>query len=170
MPPDARFCATCGAAASAASARADESRVAIGVGSGFRFGVGFFLAAALFGVISFIVSILVAGTLVGALFAGITGLTSTGASTFQGSGDALSEPFRLSGDIEIAWTAVDPDGGGCQIRAVAYRADRTIAREALLDLAVTAPESGTYVLRGLIDADYIIEVDSDCAWTFRVTR
>lgn len=170
IPADARFCQSCGAAYALESARPIDTRVSFGVGSGFRFGVGFLLAAALFGVISFIASIVVAGTLVGALFAGITGLTSTGASTFQGFGHALSQPFRLSGDIEIAWSASDPDGGGCQINAVAFRADRTIAREVFLDLAVTTQESGTYALRGLIDADYVIQVDSDCSWTFRVAR
>lgn len=170
IPADARYCASCGAAYGLVAARHDETRVSIGVASGFRFGLGFFVAAALFGVISFLMSILVAGTLVGALVAGFTGLASTGASTFQGVGDARSQPLRLSGDIEIAWTASDPDGGGCQINAVAVRADREIAREAFLDLAVTTQESGTYALRGLVDADYVIQVDSDCAWTFRATR
>jgi len=170
IPSDARFCPSCGAAYGIAAARHDGTRVSVGVGSGFRFGLGFFVAAALFGVISFLVSILVAGTLVGALVAGFTGVASTGASTFQGAGDARSQPLRLSGDVEIAWTASDPDGGGCQIDAVAVRAGREIAREALLDLAVATQEAGTYVLRGLIEADYVIQVDSDCAWTFRVAR
>lgn len=169
IPAAARFCPSCGAA-NGDQARPEANRVTIGVGSGFRFGVGFFLAAGLFGVISFIVSLFLAGTLVGALIAGLAGLTTTGASTFQGSGEALSEPFRLSGDVEIAWTATDADGGGCRIKAVAYRADRTIAREVFLDRAVATEERGTYTLRGLIDADYVIDVDSDCAWTFRVTR
>lgn len=167
---EARFCANCGASSTYPPAQVSEMRVSIGVGSGFRFGAGFFLAAAVFGVVSFLASLLVAGTLVGALFAGIGGLTSTGASTFEGSGNAISQPQRLSGDVEIAWTASDQDGGGCQIRAAVARADRPIAREAILDLAIATQDRGTYALRGLSDADYTIDVASDCGWTFRVTR
>ncbi len=163
----ARYCAACGASTAPTAPPSNDVSMRLGVGSGFRFGVGFFIAAALFGVISFLVSLLLAGSLVGLLLGGVATMTSTGASAFEGSGSARSEPFRLAGDVDVEWRATAP-ATPCHHRALVIRDERALAREAIVDQDIETTESGTYVLRGLVDAGYIIEVDSDCAWSFRL--
>ena len=170
LPADARFCAACGASQSPSAVKPGEVPVRLGVASGFRFGVGFLLAAALFGVVSFLVSLVVAGSLFALLLGGVTSLGSTGASTFEGSGTTRSEPFRLSGDVEVTWQATTISPAGCHLRAHVALDATTPARELVADLDVATAESGTYLLRGLREADYLIDVDSDCHWSFRLSR
>lgn len=140
----------------------------LGVASGFRFGVGFLLAAALFGVISFLISLVVAGSLFALLLGGVTNLGSTGASTFDGSGTMRSEPFRLSGDVEVSWEASTISPSGCHLRAQVELDAATPARELIADVDIATSDSGRYLLRGLREADYLIDVDSDCQWSFRL--
>lgn len=166
---DANFCPECGIAFAAVTDRPAKVRVDAGVGAGFRFGIGFFLAAAVFSVIASIVSILLAGAFVGAITASISGLGSTGSSSFAGSGEAKSAPVHLKGDVQVAWTATAPGSGTCGHRAALSRADRPIASEIVVDQTVTTPQSGTYNAVGLPEADYVLDIRSSCGWTFRLT-
>jgi hypothetical protein len=147
-----------------------EVAMRLGVASGFRFGVGFLLAAALFGAISFLISLVVAGSLFALLLGGVTSLGATGASTFEGSGTARSEPFRLSGEVEVTWQATTTSSSPCHLRALVVLQAATPARELIADADVATTDSGRYLLRGLREADYVIDVDSDCQWSFRLSR
>ena len=144
-------------------------RADTGVGAGFRFGIGFFLAAALFSVIASLVSLLLVGAFVNAITTSVAGLGSTGSSSFDGSGNAKSMPFHLKGDVEVAWTATAPGSAACRHRGALTRADRPIASEIVVDLAITTEQSGTYTAVGLPEADYILDIGSTCGWTFRLT-
>ncbi len=166
---DARFCPECGTAYSPAAARPTKVRADMGVGAGFRFGIGFFLAAALFSVIASLVSLLLLGAFVSAITTSIAGLGSTGSSSFDGSGNAESTPFRLKGDVKVAWTATAPGSAACRHRGALTRADRPIASEIVVDLAITTQQSGTYTAVGLPEADYVLDIGSTCGWTFRLT-
>lgn len=162
MPDGAKFCPSCGAAYGLSEARSTAMVVRLGVGSGFRFGLGFFLATALFGAISFLVSVLLVGGLIAALIAGVSGASTSGSSTFQGVGTAKSEPIQLAGNVDLTWTAAPPPDQGCWHRAAVTSADTTTNTEVVVDQQVDKSISGTYVLRGLPAATYIIDVGSTC--------
>lgn len=168
-PANARFCPECGAAYSLSATRPTKVRADTGVGAGFRFGIGFFLAAAVFSVVASLVSLLLIGAFVSAISTSIAGLGSTGSSRFDGSGNAMSTPFQLKGDVDVAWTATAPGSAACRHRGALTRADRPIASEIVVDLTITTQQSGTYAAVGLPEAGYILDIDSTCGWTFRLT-
>ena len=165
----ARFCPECGSAYSPAAARPTKVRADTGIGTGFRFGVGFFLAAALFSIVASLVYLVLIGAFISAMTASIAGIGSTGSSNFDGSGNAKSTPFHLKGDVEIAWTATAPGSGSCRHRGALTRADRPIASEIVVDLTITTQQSGTYTAVGLPEADYLLDIGSTCDWIFRLT-
>lgn len=167
MPTDARFCQSCGAAHGLAATKPTEVRLNTTVGTGFRFGIGFFLAAAVFVIVWALVSLLVFGAFIGAVASGISGLTSTGAQRFEGAGDETSSAFPLSGTIEVAWQANPTGTDSCRHRAILSRADRPIASEVLVDQTLTGAQSGTYTAVGLPATDYALDVASTCTWSFR---
>ena len=169
LPLDARFCPSCGAAYGLAAAKQSEVRLNTTVGAGFRFGMGFFLAAAVFSIIASVVSLLLLGAFVSAITGSIAGLGSTGSSSFDGSGNAKSTPFHLNGDVEVAWTATAPGSAACRHRGALTRADRPIASEIVVDLTVTTQQAGNYTAVGLPEAEYILDIGSTCGWTFRLT-
>ncbi len=169
VPADAQFCPSCGAAFQVVAARPGGTRPNATVGDGFRFGIGFFLAAAIFAIAWTIVSVLIFGAFLGALASGLSGLSSTGAQKFDGSGDQTSAPFHLSGSTEASWQASPTGAEGCRLRAVLSRADRPIASEVVIDTTVTAAQSGKYTAVGLPPADYILGVASTCIWSFRLS-
>ena len=166
LPAEAQFCPSCGAAFQVVAARRGGTRPNATVGDGFRFGIGFFLAAAIFVVIWTVVSVLLFGAFLGAL---TSALTSTGAQRFDGSGDQTSAPFHLSGSTEVSWQASPTGAEGCRHRAVLSRADRPIASEVVVEAAITAAQSGKYTAIGLPAADYILGVASTCTWSFRLS-
>jgi hypothetical protein len=168
-PADARFCPDCGTAYGPVAARPTRVRADTGVGAGFRFGIGFFLAAAVFSVVASIVSLLLVGAFAAAITESISGLGSSGSSTFAGAGDAKSAPFHLKGDVKVAWTATATGSGSCGHRADLTRADRPIASEIVVNQSISTPQSGAYKAVGLPEADYVLNVGSTCSWTFRLT-
>ena len=167
LPPEARFCPTCGTAFGAVAPRPAELRVNTTVGAGFRFGIGFFIAAAVFAIAWTLVSLILFGALLGALTSGLSGLTSTGAQRFEGTGDQTSTPFRLSGSTEVTWQASPTGAEACRHRAALSKADRPTSSEVVVDATLTAAESGTYTAVGLPAADYVLGVASTCRWSFR---
>lgn len=169
VSPDASFCSGCGAAFGGLATRPTEVRVNTGIGAGFRFGIGFFLAAVVFSIVASILSILLAGAFITALTSGIQGAVSTGSSRFEGSGNARSAPFHLAGNVDLTWTAEPTPTGPCRHLAALTRSDRPIASETIVDQAVSASSSATHRAIGLPEADYVIDVVSTCGWTFRVT-
>ena len=169
LPAEAQFCPSCGAAFQVVAARPGGRRPNATVGDGFRFGIGFFLAAAIFAVAWTIVSVLLFGAFLGALASGLSSLNSTGAQRFDGTGDQTSAPFHLSGTTDVTWQASPPAAEGCRHRAVLSRADRPIASEVVIDTTVTGAQSGTYQAVGLPAADYVLGVASTCNWSFRLS-
>jgi hypothetical protein len=149
--------------------RPAEIRVNTTIGAGFRFGIGFFIAAALFAIAWTLISLVLFGAFLGALTSGLSGLTSTGAQRFEGTGDQTSTPFRLSGSTEVSWQASPTGPDGCRHRATLAKADRPISSEVVVDTTVTAAQSGTYTAIGLPPADYVLGVASTCKWSFRLT-
>jgi hypothetical protein len=169
LPPDARFCPSCGTSFGMVATRPAELRVTTTVGAGFRFGIGFFIAAAVFATAWTLVSLVLFGAFLGALTSGLSGLTSTGAQRFDGTGDQTSTPFRLSGSTEVSWQATPTGAEGCRHRAALSKADRPISSEVVVDATLTAAESGTYTAVGLPAADYVLGVASTCKWSFRLS-
>jgi hypothetical protein len=169
LPPEARFCPSCGASFAVVAPRSAELRVNTTVGAGFRFGLGFFIAAAVFAIAWTLVSLVLFGAFLGALASGLSGLTSTGAQRFEGTGDQISTPFRLSGTTEVTWQASPASAEGCRHRAALSKADRPISSEVVVDATLTAAETGTYTAVGLPAADYVLGVASTCKWSFRLS-
>lgn len=169
LPPDAKFCPSCGTSFGMMATRPAEVQLTTTVGAGLRFGIGFFLAAALFAVAWALVSLVLFGAILGALASGLSGLTSTGAQRFEGTGDQTSTPFRLSGSTEVSWQARPTGAEGCRHRAALSKADRPISSEVIVDATLTADESGTYTAVGLPPADYVLGVASTCSWSFRLS-
>ena len=169
LPAEARFCPSCGTPFEMVAARPAELRVNTTVGAGFRFGIGFFIAAAVFAIAWTLLSLLLFGAFFGALASGISGLTSTGAQRFDGTGDQTSAPFRLSGSTNVSWQASPTGAEGCRHRAALSRADRPISSEVVVDKTVTAADSGTYTAVGIPAGDYVLGVASTCNWSFRLS-
>jgi hypothetical protein len=167
LPVDARFCPACGAARGWSVAKPTDVRLHTTVGAGFRFGIGFFLAAAAFAIVWGLISLVVFGAFVGALASGISGLGSTGSQRFEGTGNEKSSPFALTGSVDVEWKAAPVGSASCRHRSVLSRADRPIASEVIVDQAITSEQTGIYTAVGLPAADYVLDVESDCTWSFR---
>ncbi len=164
IPSGARFCAMCGAAYQFAipTTKAGPS---IGFREGFTFGLGFSIAGAIVGLIGALLYLLVIASLLSGIVNAFRG--TTGAMTFSGTGDRFSDPFRLTGNVDVEWSAA-PSGGPCSHAASIYLETRPVAREVIVERDLMAEESGTHTLRGLANGRYVITVESDCNWSFRL--
>jgi len=145
-----------------------RSAPAVGTASGFRFGIGFTLGALVILAVAWL-AINAAQGPAGDLAFELTPGSPT-VATFNGSGSAMSEPFRLLGDVEVEWTARPASSTGCHMRAVLHVATTPTEDEVLIDGETLTPTSRTQTLEALIDNDYVIEVASDCDWSFRFKR
>jgi hypothetical protein len=172
MPTDAKFCPSCGAAFGFASERPRDIKVSVGFGSGLKFGFGFPIGAAVVGFIAWLIGVVVFTSMLAAFLSGLGGTAATVMADphrFAGSGQATSEPIRLAGTVDVEWTAdIATSGQACWHRAAVNREDRAINSEIVVDQQVTQGTSGTYTLRGLPDARYLIEVETTCSWSFRL--
>lgn len=171
MPTNANFCPSCGAAYGFQATKSREITVSVGFGSGLKFGVGFALGAALVGLVGWLIGILIVASVIGSFLSGLMSGSAnlmTDPHRFEGTGQATSEPLRLAGTIDVEWTANTPSSQGCWHRAAVTREDRAINSEIVVDQQITQATSGTYVLRGLPDARYLIDVGSTCTWSFRL--
>lgn len=167
LPTDARFCPSCGAGYAMTVLKPAEVRMNTTIGAGFRFGIGFFLAAVVFAIAWAVLSLMIFGAFISAIASGLSGMGSTGAQRFDGTGDQISSPFHLSGSTEVAWQASPVGTESCRLQAILSRADRPIAAEIVVDQTLTSARSGTYTAVGLPAADYVLSVTSPCTWSFR---
>ena len=167
LPPRAKQCPSCGApivddaVASVASVAPAPTPAPLNVAAGFKFGIGFAVGAVL------IVALAWLGV---STFLGSGGLPAFGspAATFSGTGSATSESVHLAGDVEVSWMMRPTLAAGCAHRAVIRVASRPGDEEVIVDKQVLSETSGTHVLYGLIESDYVFAVDSTCEWSFRL--
>jgi len=141
-------------------------RLSIGFASGFKFGVGLALGGLVVGTVVTLVTIVLTGAVISSF---LSGLGSSGASTFNGTGTAMSQPVQLHGDVDVTWTAAPASSGECRHWAAVYVPDRPIDREVLVETQVSSASSGTHVIYGLAPSQYVLDVKSTCAWTFKLT-
>ena len=134
----------------------------MGTSAGFRFGIGFALGALVIAALAWL-----AFNAVQAADDGIT-LFPPVVSTFSGSGSATSEVVHLGGAVDVDWTARPIGPAACQIRAVLHVASKPTELQVLVDGETTTEATGTHATGRLIDNDYVIDVASDCAWSFRL--
>jgi hypothetical protein len=164
LPPRAKKCPSCGAPivddAVAAVAPA-PTPASLNVATGFKFGIGFAVGVVL------IVALAWLGV---STILGSGGLPAFGspAAAFSGTGSATSEFVHLAGDVEVSWMMRPTLAASCAHRAVIRVALRPGDEELIVDRQVLSETSGTHVLYGLIDSDYVIAVDSSCEWSFRL--
>jgi hypothetical protein len=88
-----------------------------------------------------------------------------------GSRTAKSKAFPLSGNYSVAWKAT-PDGEvGCYHGAHLERADGAFLFETLVNEIVDgkASKSGSTQLYNLDAAQYYVDANSGCSWTFTFT-
>jgi hypothetical protein len=172
MPSEAKFCPSCGAAFGFAPARSRDIRLSVGFASGLKFGFGFAIGAAVVGFVAWLIGVVVVASMIGTFLSGLGGTAGTVVADphrFSGSGQATSEPIRLAGTVDVEWTAdISTSGQACSHRAAVNREDRAINSEVVVDQQIAQGTSGTYTLRGLPDARYLIEVASSCLWSFRL--
>lgn len=168
MSADDRFCPSCGTAYGEAptgrSASRAEIRVSIGIATGFRFGVGLALGALVVWAVATLIALILAGAAVRTV---VSGFEATGASTFSGTGPAVSQPVQLRGIVDVIWTAAPTSAGPCRHQAAIYADGRPNTREVLVDRDVSSESTGTHVLYGLVSSEYVVDVKSTCSWTFR---
>ena len=165
LPFKAQHCPSCGAAREeekVAPAAAPPTAPAVGTAAGFRFRLGFAAGALIIAALAWLGFNALQGADGGITFG------SPMASTFEGSGSATSEPVRLGGEIDVDWTARPNSPAGCRMRAVLQVASNPNEREVLVDGETITEATGTHVLYGLIDNDYVIDVASNCDWSFRL--
>ena len=168
LPFKATRCPSCGAPRDepkdplATTVPAASVASAVGTAAGFRFGIGFALGALAIAALVWLgVSALQGGN-------GSIAFGSPTASVFNGSGSTTSEPVRLVGVVDVEWSARPSSTAACRIRAVLRIAARPSDHEVLAEQVSITEATGTHVLYGLVDNDYVIEVDSTCDWTFRL--
>jgi hypothetical protein len=140
----------------------------VGTASGFRFGIGFAVGALVIVAIAWLAIKAVQDPPGDISFDLILG--SPTVATFSGSGSATSEPVRLHGDVDLDWTARPSSSKGCRMRAVLHVASTPTGYQVLVDGETLTETRRTQVLQALIDNDYVIEVASDCDWSFRFKR
>ena len=120
--------------------------------------------------------------LFGLLAAGVIALAialATGAVTwpfadpaqrFEGRGPAESVPLTLEGQISIEWSASPTSPAACRFGGwLVTQNDPSFSIEIAATMVDRAQASG--VPRSIQLArrsDYVIEIESDCAWTVRV--
>jgi hypothetical protein len=126
---------------------------------GLKFGLGLALAAAVV-VLVIWVGFMVMSNVVGSL-------SGRADSTFNGTGSVVTDSFKLSGDVDVTWSANPLAPEGCRHTATVYIANKPGAREVIADQQVGVATTGQYTLRGLADDRYVVEVASGCQWTFR---
>lgn len=66
------------------------------------------------------------------------------------------------------WAARPGSPAGCQMRAFLRVASTPTEYQVLVDGETLTETSRTQSLQGLIDNAYVIDVASDCAWSFRL--
>ena len=165
LPPKAQKCPACGASRvddAVESVAPAPAPAQLGVGTGFRFGMGFAVGAVLIAALAW----LGINTFLGS--GGLPGFGSPVASTFSGTGSAKSESVHLAGDVNVLWMSRPSSAAACGHRALIRVASRPDDHEVIVDQRVLSETSGTHVLYGLVEADYLIEVDSTCEWSFRL--
>lgn len=140
----------------------------VGSATGFRFGIGFALGALVIVAVAWLAINAAQGTHSDISFGLIIG--SPTVATFAGSGSATSVPFRLRGDVDVDWNARPGSSAGCRMRAVLQVATTPSEYQVLIDGETLTETSRTQVLKALIDSDYVIDVASDCNWSFRLTH
>jgi hypothetical protein len=138
---------------------------AVGTSAGFRFGIGFALGALVIAALAWLAINAAQGA--GGDIAFDISIGSPTVVTFSGSGSATSGPFRLRGDVDVDWTARPGSPAGCRMRAVLRVASTPSEYQVLVDGETLTETSRTQGLQALIDNDYVIDVASDCAWSFR---
>ena len=156
IPIGARYCPMCGLLH---TVDAPPSARSIGVVDGLKFGLGLAIAAALVALLVWVGFMLISNAM---------GLVSGPVdSTFNGSGSVVTESFRLSGDVDVTWSANPLTPDGCRHTATVYIANQPGAREVIADQQIGVATTGQYTLRGLADDRYVAEVASGCQWSFR---
>lgn len=184
LPFKAQKCPSCGAARTelkrppvaivsplqAAAAIDDQSNgrsaPVVGTATGIRFGIGFALGALVIVGLAWLAINAAQGA--GGVIAFDLKIGSPTVATFNGSGPATSEPFRLGGDVDVEWTVSPNDPNGCRIRAILRVASNPSEYQVLVDGNTATQTSGTQAIDHMIDNQYLIDVDSTCSWSFRV--
>ncbi len=133
-----------------------------------RLGFGFALGMTLF-------SVLVATLVMVAVAVGTTGLTwpfAEKAQRFDGRGSLESAPILLEGPIRIEWTATPTSPSACRLGA-RFRAtqDAGVNIEIVSTLVERQAASAAPLRFSLARrADYVLSVESDCEWGFRLVN
>lgn len=164
LPPKAKRCPTCGASRPGEPEPAVVSPAltfGLGVTTGFKFGAGLAIGAVVVAALAWLGTTWLLGP------AQNLTLGSPEASMFSGTGSATSEVVHLTGTVDVAWTAGPGSASECRHRALIHGASRPNDAEVIVDRDVLSDTSGAHVLYGLVDTDYVIDVDSSCQWTFR---
>lgn len=138
---------------------------AVGTATGFRFGIGFALGALVIAAVAWLAINAAQGK--GGDIAFDLSIGSPTVVRFSGSDTATSVPFRLRGDVDVEWTARPSSTTGCQMRAVLRAASTPSEYQVLVDGETLTETSRTQALLALIDNDYVIDVASNCDWSFR---
>jgi hypothetical protein len=144
------------------------SAPAVGTATGFRFGIGFALGALVIVALAWLAINAAQGKGGDISFDLIIG--SPTVATFSGSDSATSIPFRLRGDVDVDWTARPASPDGCRMRAVLRVASTPSEYQVLVDGETLTETSRTQGLQALIANDYVIDVASNCDWSFRFTH
>ncbi len=166
--PPAPIVSALQAAAAIGEPPSAQAAPTVGTSAGFRFGIGFALGALVIVAIAWLAINAAQGPVGDIVFDLVPG--SPTVATFSGSGSAMSEPFRLRGDVDVDWTARPGSSAGCRMRAVLHVASTPTEYQVLIDGETLTDTSRTQVLKALIDNDYVIDVASDCDWSFRFIR
>jgi DUF971 family protein len=96
----------------------------------------------------------------------VTAAPQRQAVTVTGSGIMNSEPFRLSGDYSVDWTATASSDVGCY-HGTSLEPTGTGRGADLISKEVSGTESGTVGVYGLASGSYYVRAASGCDWTFR---
>lgn len=186
LPFKALRCPSCGAprteqkrtpppivSALQAAAGVDDSPTApappaVGTATGFRFGIGFALGALVIVALAWLVINAAQGE--GGVIAFDLSIGQPTVATFSGSDSATSVPFRLRGDVDIDWTARPASPDGCRMRAELRVASTPSEYQVLVDGETLTETSRTQSLQALIANDYVVDVASNCEWSFRFTH
>lgn len=92
-------------------------------------------------------------------------------ASVSGKGISKSAPFRLSGNYNVTWTAKADSAVGCYHGGDLSRADGTFFFESLANeiLNDAATHTGSTRLYNVPDAQYYVNANSGCTWTFTFT-
>lgn len=144
-------------------------------GGAVRQGFGWGVGCLIFVVVVFVALALIGGAGRGAPSGG--GASPAGGAdtrtpvTVNGSGISKSKAFRLSGNYSVSWKATPDTDVGCYHGADLERADGEFTFEPLVNeiLDGKASKSGTTQLYNLNAAEYYVDANSGCSWSFTFT-